>query len=241
MKKHREPILKQRTIPIGVNGSQFAMTIKAIGGLNYIHGNKKPYFSLTIEQHREGFPNQSQSFGADHETLLKYWPDLADLAALHLSDIDGVPMHAEENGWYWLAGSLLGHAGEQFHGGNSQHNFPKPTDKIDPEKPWNTTDYRNPTANECLEIFARHVRIEIETAREVRDMITDAAKYESKVALDGVGYDWRTGRAHFSEWIKLQQARWKDEADQCIAKHALAVYGDTWEPEKAMKGDNERD
>ena len=93
-----------------------SMTVKAEGGLHYIGGNAKPYFSLTYTEHRKGFPNQCQSFGADHSKILKYWPRFADLAALHLSDIDGVPTHAEANGWYWLAGALPGNAGQEYHG-----------------------------------------------------------------------------------------------------------------------------
>jgi hypothetical protein len=41
--------------------------------------------------------------GADHETLLKHFRGLAPIVALHLSDPDGTPMHAEANGWYWYS------------------------------------------------------------------------------------------------------------------------------------------
>jgi hypothetical protein len=30
-------------------------------------------------------------------------PDLKPFVELHLADLDGAPMHAEANGWYWLA------------------------------------------------------------------------------------------------------------------------------------------
>ncbi len=61
-------------------------------------GNQKPYFSLTgrvVEKGRESVS------GAIHDEILKAFPQLADIAALHLSDIDGVPMHSFENGKYW--------------------------------------------------------------------------------------------------------------------------------------------
>jgi hypothetical protein len=61
-------------------------------------GNQKPYFSLTgrvVENGRESVS------GAIHDEILKAFPQLADIAALHLSDIDGVPMHSFENGKYW--------------------------------------------------------------------------------------------------------------------------------------------
>ena len=61
-------------------------------------GNQLPYFSLTgrvVEKGRESHG------GAIHDEILKAFPELADIAALHLSDIDGKPMHSFENGRYW--------------------------------------------------------------------------------------------------------------------------------------------
>jgi hypothetical protein len=60
--------------------------------------DQKPYFSLTgriVENGRESVS------GAIHEEILAAFPELADIAALHLSDIDGKPMHSFENGKYW--------------------------------------------------------------------------------------------------------------------------------------------
>jgi hypothetical protein len=39
--------------------------------------------------------------GAIHDEILKEFPALDDLAALHLSDMDGKPLHSFENGKYW--------------------------------------------------------------------------------------------------------------------------------------------
>jgi len=71
--------------------------IEATAILNKI-GNQKPYFSLTgriVEGGRESVS------GAIHKEILAAFPELADIAALHLSDIDGIPMHSFENGRYW--------------------------------------------------------------------------------------------------------------------------------------------
>ena len=59
--------------------------ITVYGGLHFITGNSAPYFSLTSETR--------SSSGCNHETILQHYPEFADLAALHLSDIDGVPSH----------------------------------------------------------------------------------------------------------------------------------------------------
>ena len=61
-------------------------------------GQQKPYFSLTgrvVENGRESFG------GAIHKEILEAFPQLEDAAALHLSDMDGKPMHSFENGKYW--------------------------------------------------------------------------------------------------------------------------------------------
>lgn len=80
------------------NGNLF----KVMGGLHYITGNKAPYFSLTYDETKRG---RFEACGAGHVEILKHFPQFADLAALHLCDIDGAPMHALENGFYHLGGT----------------------------------------------------------------------------------------------------------------------------------------
>lgn len=75
--------------------------IKATATLQWLRGNAKPYFSLTAE----GRDNGSEFGGCCHEEILKHWPDLQPLVDLHLSDIDGVPMYAVENGFFHLGGT----------------------------------------------------------------------------------------------------------------------------------------
>src|ERR1039458_8612508 len=78
-----------------------------------------------------------ESRGLCHDEILATRPDLKPLVDLHLSDGNGVPEHAETIGWYWLAGALGG-LGDKYHGGNG-----------DP--------YRTP--DECMQTFAKHLRI----------------------------------------------------------------------------------
>ena len=75
-------------------------------------GEQAPYFSITGEiWHRKASGGKDLRYrgafagGCLHEEILKAWPDLSDLVALHLSDIDGAPMHSVENGWYWNGGT----------------------------------------------------------------------------------------------------------------------------------------
>lgn len=72
-------------------------------GLRWLKGNQRPYFSLTMtEYEKSGNKWRDVACGAAHERILEWFPEFADLAALHLSTDAGVPMHAVENGWYWL-------------------------------------------------------------------------------------------------------------------------------------------
>lgn len=182
------------------------------GGLHYIKGNSSPYFSLTATTWRNG---REDCAGCMHETILRYFSELGDLAALHLSDIDGKPMHAVTNGWYTLAGYFDG-AGEQYHVGKSGRHFPVAPP---PDKPWQNTEYRKPTQDECLQLWANHCRITLEQAREAATAI--AAKW-----------NWPDMKAAHAAFIAAQSERWAKEAKDCITKHGLVVFGDVWPPKE---------
>lgn len=177
--------------------------LRVFGGLQHLKGNREPYFSITgevVNLKRRG-DDAIEECGAIHDEILQSFPQFADIVALHLSDIDGIPMHAEANGWYHLAGALPENGGAKYHMGNQQHNAK--------------------TDGECLEIFAKHMRVTtMESVRVLGDVI------EAAYPKEGCSYDWKAARVWFAEWAKAQEARWKAEADACIAKHGLVVYGD---------------
>ncbi len=181
---------------------------RAFAGLQYIKGNSAPYFSLTGEEYTLG-RRDCDACGCLHEEILKRWPELADLAAMHLSDMDGAPMHAEANGWYHLAGYFPDAFGERYHSGNSERHFPD--------------GYRKPTGDECLAIFAEHCRITLSEARVIGEQVkrTAMAAPHSRNAV---------ARTECARILAGMRPRWKEEAGMCIAKHGLVVFGDKWEP-----------
>lgn len=138
-------------------------------GLNHIRGNEHPYFSLTCE----GRVGRSTFGGADHDTILRELPELADLAALHLSDINGAPMHAEANGWYKLAGACGG-LGERYHAGNAETYGRR----------------RDP-----LGAFAQHCRISLAEAEAIQQQMLGvdplAARALWKTICDGFRPRWK--------------------------------------------------
>lgn len=176
-----DPILTTALIRVPHYSRRQRITV--YGGLHFLRGNKLPYFSLTSETRT--------STGCNHELVLQHFPQFADLAALHLSDIDGVPSHSVENAWYWFAGSKGG-LGEKYHGANAQSN----------------KHSGNNTEDECAQIFADHIRISLDKAFLLRETINR--------------------KADLREFCEAQRPRWKREADECVAKHKLVVYGDRW-------------
>jgi len=159
-------------------------------GLHQI-GAQRPYFSVTgsIKEPRQ---REFSAAGVIHDDILAHWPELAPVVRLHLSDDVGTPMHAEANGWYMLAG-YFGGAGEKYHAGNGMRHF--------------GTEYRLPTADECLASFAEHMRITVDEARvfakDLRDRTPDLLRLG--------------GRALMATWIEEQAPRWKAEADAAVA------------------------
>lgn len=174
--------------------------------IEQIGGNQFAHFSVTCDIWAKG---RNEAGGCMHREAVKYWPEIAPIVALHLSDYpSGAPMHAEANGWYWMAGALGG-AGERYHGGNAEC------------QQWNDdgtfAGYRASTPDECLKIYAKHVRVPIAEAQNFRDVLK-AATYPREV---------------FATWIQSEQtaARWASEAKaafellQKLSTEATATKG----------------
>ena len=198
-----------------------AARMNVCGGVHYLKGNSAPHFSLTCYILKSG---HVVGGGCMHDEILKRFPRLKPLVALHLSDISGAPMHAEANGWYQLAGALGG-MGEQYHSGNSNRNFPATPP---PGKPWQNTEHRFPTPAECLESFAEHCRIPVPEAGALAERVR--AVFNAAQAADVPLEQCRAAaRAVWAEACEAMRPRWLAEANECIVKLKLRLYGNQWD------------
>lgn len=66
-------------------------------------GNSYAHYSITgtVKKLDKRFRDPVITCGAIHEIILAHFPELAPLVEVHLSEPDGVPMHAEANARYW--------------------------------------------------------------------------------------------------------------------------------------------
>ena len=90
--------------PYWVTGSGQMRPVRFDVRAELVHraGNDRPYFAITGEIRRTlGRGDRVLRAGAIHDDILHYWPNLAPLVAVHLSDDRGVPMHAAANAAYW--------------------------------------------------------------------------------------------------------------------------------------------
>lgn len=165
----------------GGRKGKFTVTAQAY----QLGGNSHPHFSVTGNLRVDG---RDQAGGCMHEDALRFWPKIAPVVRMHLSNADdGEPMHGEANGWYWLSGALGG-AGEKYHGAQDDR-----------------------TADRCLEILAEHLRISMDDATALCDSLKSS--HETDVADYGLTEsDWQAQRRDFRAFVEAQRPRWKKEA-----------------------------
>lgn len=140
-------------------------------------GDQIPHYSITGDvkildrRYRDPFIMG----GAIHETILNYFPGLAPLVLVHLSDLEGVPMHSEANARHWAGLS-------KWPDGS-------------PMSP--RTDYgRYPleTGSDGLEwsplLLAKHLRIEEPEAREIREALARGVTWRQILELSKLPDRW---------------------------------------------------
>lgn len=86
------------------NDRQYMIIVKP--ELHYSKGNRAPHFAITGEiwkaYNGAKFGRDCISCGCIHDEIEKHFPgEFTDIITLHLSDNDGMPMYAVENGFYW--------------------------------------------------------------------------------------------------------------------------------------------
>jgi hypothetical protein len=81
--------------------------IKVRADLIHRDGNSNAYFSITGEVDYRAKNNRwvEVSGGCIHEEIIAQLPQLKPLCDIHLSDENGVPMHAYANAEYWAGDS----------------------------------------------------------------------------------------------------------------------------------------
>ena len=90
---------------VSKSGNVMPVVVSVRAQLIKLGGNPLPHFSVTGEiynpRSRRAGGDGTITGGAIHDLAVHYFPQCAPLVALHLADIDGVPMHAAENAGYW--------------------------------------------------------------------------------------------------------------------------------------------
>jgi hypothetical protein len=202
-----DKIIKQRkAIALYTDGNdKIKLVISA--KLHSLNG-QTPYFSLTAA----GYVNGRESFGGCcHEEILAQRPDFKIIADLHLSNEDGEPMHAAANGWYWMAGAIGDITGEEYHGGSGR-------DGKDSEA--------------CLQIWADHVRVDIDTARALRSiMVAGMLPSDAQKVRDAFTAEYGPIVHERHAWVETytieKQARLENKKAAIPAKelHAALIEG----------------
>lgn len=151
-------------------------------------GNQSPYFSVTcaIGTARELRSGDWQTGGCLHDEALQVWPEIAPVVRLHLSDEDGVPMHAVENGFFWAAKAA---------------GIPQ---KYGPDQ----------SAEECLSFLANHLRVSSSVAQTVVSMIRHAYDEPLQEGEPLTAAD--RAKARFAEFVEAQKPRWQAEATAAL-------------------------
>ncbi len=134
------------------------------------------YFAITADMFSYRAKN-AHACGCLHDEILSVRPDLQDLVDLHLVEADGVPMHAEDLGWYWLLGAC----------------------NVREEYGPLTSNFNAKTPEACHTFLAKHLSISDECTAEIVRTTTailrtdgkDAARANFSCFVDELRPEWK--------------------------------------------------
>jgi hypothetical protein len=162
-------------------------------------GTLSPGFSVTGEiyerhgtwsgetQRRNG--REPDLGGCIHDEILKAFPQLAPFVALHLSDLDGVPMHAAANARYFIEGALVAE--------KSPHEFSRYVF----DNQYGVAERRGETASQYGYRVARELLRVDSLPADWRDIATIKARTKA-----------------IESFCDEQRDRWKSEARKAVAR-----------------------
>ena len=141
------------------------------------YDNQIPHYSITGDvkildrRYRDPFIMG----GAIHENIISYFPQLAPLVRVHLSDLEGIPLHAEANARHWAGLS-------------------KWSDGSPMSPRTNYGRYPLETASDGLEwsplMLANHLRVEVPEAREIREALARGVTWRQILELSKLPDRW---------------------------------------------------
>jgi hypothetical protein len=108
----KEEILASNSWSKQISGAPYGVNKRVILKVNAElvkrAGNDYAYYSITgsVELMDKRYRDPIITCGAIHEIILKHYPKLAPLVDVHLSAVDGLPLHAEANARYWAGLSV---------------------------------------------------------------------------------------------------------------------------------------
>lgn len=121
--------------------------------LHKIGGNKAAHFSATLSGTDMRGKCYGSFAGCNHTLLLAAWPAASIVVNLHLIDSEGIPMYANENGFYYY---------EIFTGTAVYH------------------DYKKDDGSKWLDVLFRHLRISTEAGKELVKALNNETTQQGK-------------------------------------------------------------
>jgi hypothetical protein len=193
-------------------GDRRRLELRAVGKLVHLQGNERPYFSLTgdVVVSPDTQREDIIAGGAMGDEIARRHPAWAVVAKVHLADDRGWPMHAVANAMHWagLTGRFEGtpparpaevcRCCEQMRPAR-----PAVEGVWTPWEPWVDSDER-------VAKLARHLRVDLDEAREIRRYVVDAGGMESegmRFALRDLEARWAADAAAALAFLRAGDTR----------------------------------